>query len=905
MKNVLINPNPVLSAGTLKSILRWNWIGLCLWMLGGTFQAMASKGESYVQSKTSEKGKQHPEYLKNPDNSPCSNCIELIDRRKADERFFVDRDEPAHFYVQKSYTPLHYRKSADGPWLSLNYRIREQAPGLFRAEQQPIQVCSDLNKGESSFQFDTVKFFFNRKMQWYFEGRSGYVSSRWNADYSRASMQNGGVVADEVFPGVSMEQGFDLAEIKTSWKVKTLNAIPVQADSVVLDDYLKIPEGCQLMEVSGGVEVLDASGRALFHYRNPSFYDQRFWGIRGKYQIVPVSADEAILRMKIPASWFRNPDNIYPLVIDPIVRGSDSVGYYWYLTNPQTPYGPIRFTSEALGTCDYNLTVNVPGMSKLVRAFTELEYKLSFDATCGNPPIPAPFCTFSQVRQTIVGPCSQPISLACNPALPPYTGTCTSDPTKVPGASPILIYDQQSGVPAFRNFLNCVPEQCPDYQLNFTLQNTDSTCGDVCGDKCAWGNIWIMTIEGRTIEAYITANKDQVCAGQPVTLTVHPSWGVPPYHYRWTNGMTDSIITIYPNQSLFIGATAFDTCGNAAIANDTLITVLQTPPADAGPVQYLCEGGTLSIGGNPTSDVNAGITWTAIPGSATSWLSAINFSNPQVTMPPGTVDTVWFIVRASNPLCFRLDTAVVISTANPEVQIDTTQLPRVCAGQTVLLNAPSGFSSYRWNTGSTDSVAQVNEPGNYWVTVTDSLGCSGTSNTVELFQIPLPRVVVDPDTTIKYGDTITLRTDLNLLLETDSFRWRIQQGLDCSLCPSPSVYPENDSYYLLEIYRDGCRASDSAWIKVILPNNYFVPNAFTPNNDGNNDDFYVQAQGGVLVVVFRVFNRWGEKVHDGAYPWNGFYKAQAAPMGVYAYELILKLFNNERVALKGSVTLIR
>ncbi len=858
----------------------------------------------WLQQKTSELGKKHPEFLKNPSNTPCSGCLEDIDRRTADQRFYIDQDDIHHFYIQKSFTPLHFKRSADGPWLSLDYRIREEAVGVYAARQQPVEVITDMNTARTEFKIGEGSFLFNRRQAIYFSG-AGRRGDSLQLNLSDYKQENGGLLVRNIFPGADLNYAYDLAEVKTSWTIKQMPVIPQWAEYMVITDQIMIPQGMHLRKGPAGLGVTDSLGREWFHYRYPSFFDQRFYGIRGEYRLLEINQREAEVQMMIPVQWLKDSSNVFPLVIDPIVRGSDSLGYYWYVTNPQTPYGPIRFTSEALGTCDYQMTVTVPGMSRLVRAFTELEYKLSFDATCGNPPIPAPFCTFSQVRQTILSPCNRPISLACNPALPPYTGTCTSDPTKVPGASPILIYDLQSSNPVFRDFLQCVPPQCPDYQLDFTLKNSDSICGDVCGDKCAWGNVWIMTIEGRTIEAFITADKDRVCAGQPVTLTVHPSWGVPPYRYRWSNGMTDSIITIYPNQSLFIGATAFDTCGNSAIANDTLITVIQTPPADAGPPSSLCEGGTVDIGGTPTTDPGATISWNAMPPAQNTWLSSTAASNPLVSVPAASVDTFKYILRTAKAVCFRLDSSLIISRPNPIAIIDTTQLPKVCEGQAVILSAPSGFTSYFWNTGAVDSVTEVAAAGNYFVVVTDSFGCKDSSNVVELFQIPLPSVQVFPDTTIRFGDTISLRTDLQLSLETDSFRWRIQDGISCSDCPQPLVWPEKDAWYLIEVYKEGCKAVDSALVRVILPNNFFVPNAFTPNGDGQNDDFYIQTQSGVTVVVFRVFDRWGEKVHEGSFPWAGTFRGSPAPMGVYVYEFVLKLFNNERVPLKGSVTLIR
>ena len=93
---------------------------------------------------------------------------------------------------------------------------------------------------------------------------------------------------------------------------------------------------------------------------------------------------------------------------------------------------------------------------------------------------------------------------------------------------------------------------------------------------------------------------------------------------------------------------------------------------------------------------------------------------------------------------------------------------------------------------------------------------------------------------------------------------------------------------------------------MLQQNNFYIPNAFTPNGDGNNDEFYIQAQSGVKVLLFQVFDRIGEKVHEGSFPWNGYYKGKACQPGVYVYLFRLGLFGDDQGILrKGSVTIIR
>ena len=93
----------------------------------------------------------------------------------------------------------------------------------------------------------------------------------------------------------------------------------------------------------------------------------------------------------------------------------------------------------------------------------------------------------------------------------------------------------------------------------------------------------------------------------------------------------------------------------------------------------------------------------------------------------------------------------------------------------------------------------------------------------------------------------------------------------------------------------------------VLPSeDYFIPNAFTTNGDGVNDVFYVEMQEGATLLSFQIFDRWGEKVHDGLYPWDGNYKGEKAPEGVYVYRINIHLIDlGQDEEKRGSVTLLR
>jgi gliding motility-associated-like protein len=87
----------------------------------------------------------------------------------------------------------------------------------------------------------------------------------------------------------------------------------------------------------------------------------------------------------------------------------------------------------------------------------------------------------------------------------------------------------------------------------------------------------------------------------------------------------------------------------------------------------------------------------------------------------------------------------------------------------------------------------------------------------------------------------------------------------------------------------------------------FVPNAFTPNNDGNNDILYLYTLY-ADDIYFAIFNRWGEKVFETknrTVGWDGTYKGREVDPGVFDYYLEVRCYNQKQFKKKGNITLIR
>jgi gliding motility-associated-like protein len=121
----------------------------------------------------------------------------------------------------------------------------------------------------------------------------------------------------------------------------------------------------------------------------------------------------------------------------------------------------------------------------------------------------------------------------------------------------------------------------------------------------------------------------------------------------------------------------------------------------------------------------------------------------------------------------------------------------------------------------------------------------------------------------------------------------------------PIVNPPRDTSYVLTVEsNDGCGIATDT-VKITVYQDIFIPSAFSPNNDGLNDTWNIPVLNVFPAFELTVFNRQGQVVYqnkNSPIPWNGKYKGEPQPVGVYVYYIDLKLPGGQ---FKGTLTLIR
>jgi gliding motility-associated-like protein len=146
-----------------------------------------------------------------------------------------------------------------------------------------------------------------------------------------------------------------------------------------------------------------------------------------------------------------------------------------------------------------------------------------------------------------------------------------------------------------------------------------------------------------------------------------------------------------------------------------------------------------------------------------------------------------------------------------------------------------------------------------------------------------------------------------------SWNWNFGDNFGTSTNQNPTytyLYPGN--YIIAEVVRNeyGCKDTAVQTITIIKQNEVYLPvlpSAFTPNGDNNNDTLFVRG-GPFKELLFRVFNEWGSMIYETTDPnlgWDGKYKGDMQPNGVYVCTVKATTINNKEYSFSQEVTLIR
>ena len=219
--------------------------------------------------------------------------------------------------------------------------------------------------------------------------------------------------------------------------------------------------------------------------------------------------------------------------------------------------------------------------------------------------------------------------------------------------------------------------------------------------------------------------------------------------------------------------------------------------------------------------------------------------------------------------------------------------------------------NFFWDSGQPTSGLSGLDTGTYHVTVTDSGGCTIDTSFVIINDNALSIRVVPDTASINEGDLVQLGIDaISNGAGNIQYTWTPVAGLSCTDCPDPNAAPTQTTEYIVQAISDsGCVATSYTTITVDPQHQIYVPNAFSPNNDGINDywEIYGYKKAWVYLSV-EIFDRWGEKIfesHDIDFKWDGTYRGTPVVIGVYTYILTVVNVDGFSTSNHGAITIIK
>lgn len=267
---------------------------------------------------------------------------------------------------------------------------------------------------------------------------------------------------------------------------------------------------------------------------------------------------------------------------------------------------------------------------------------------------------------------------------------------------------------------------------------------------------------------------------------------------------------------------------------------------------------------------------------------------------------------SDDPLTLLSDDSTAVEVFPLMVDLEN-QMQNLCEGTSVELVAGTiNGIDYQWSTSETTPTINVNQPGLYAVTITN--GCEVEFDSVIISEEPIS-VDLGEDITINLGDYINLIPTTNAIGQIQ-YIWTNQgQPIACPEdCSSIAVQPFFDTQYDLQIIsQSGCSATSMVNVTITKDRGIFIPNVFSPNFDGINDKFYIMGKGYAQILVFQIFDRWGNvifsqnqgSINDENIGWDGLFDGKNVENGVFSYYAKVIYLDEIEESFYGDVTLVR
>jgi gliding motility-associated-like protein len=401
--------------------------------------------------------------------------------------------------------------------------------------------------------------------------------------------------------------------------------------------------------------------------------------------------------------------------------------------------------------------------------------------------------------------------------------------------------------------------------------------------------------------AIVTSGPTSFCQGDSVILQ---DGSAPQADYLWSDAETTPAITVKTSGTYSL--TAHDVNGCMYISSPSVtVTVNPLPSISLAPNGELDESCTNKNDGSLSVSINSGtqpytFSWNTTPvqNGATATNLAPGTYTVSVSDANGCTDTNSFTVSAAPFIGVNIDSMRDVSCYKKS---DGAIYAGAIGG-----NLPV---SYLWSTGAVTPAITNLSADTFTVSITDARGCTVDTSVIITQPAPFTFTTVS-SLLIDYGGQQEIDITVDPANSAYTYAWSPGATLSCTVCPNPVASPLQTMTYILTVTDPvgGCSATDTIILNVDPSKKFYIPNAFTPNNDGVNDVYQVFASGPVKYFEMLIFDRWGEKVYnsnDLGEGWDGRYRGVFVSNGDYVYHATITFLDGQTLYSKGTVTVLK
>lgn len=384
------------------------------------------------------------------------------------------------------------------------------------------------------------------------------------------------------------------------------------------------------------------------------------------------------------------------------------------------------------------------------------------------------------------------------------------------------------------------------------------------------------------------------CDAQIQAVIVIPSTS--PYSYAWSNGGSASSLTQLCSGNYTVTVQDAQQC----------VRIMSVFISNPEPVDAQISAGHQACHGDLTQ-LTALVTGGSSPyyfewstGSHTNPITQVGDGTYQLTVTDahGCTDTTQISIES--PELIQIDTATTLVNCD------------VACNGSAQIDLIGGIPPYQylWDNGSVTSHTSGLCKGLHTVSVQDANGCV-LVDSVQINVNPngAPVSASSNPYSIYKGESSQLTATFD---STYTYIWTPIHALTQANIWNPISKPYSTIIYqvqITDVY--GCVNSDTTIVRVkdfVCDEPYiFIPNAFSPNNDGQNDVLLVRGEV-IETMHLSIYDRWGEKVFETEHVnqgWDGIYQGKPADPAVFVYHLTATCVNKAEFKKQGNITLIR